>query len=182
MAENFSAQIMHSNTDEWYTPRECVEIIVPFLLERGYKKILCPFDTVESQYVKVLTDHDFQVTYSHIWTGTDFFDLDLTEYDAVVSNPPFSKREAILDKCFKSETPFALILNFNGLFDSKKRWELFRNNDFELIIPKGRMHFSDGKKVLNSPNFQSVYVCKGMAEKQIEFVEMPEASGQITMF
>ena len=101
--------------------------------------------------------------------GTDFFDLDLSGYDAIVSNPPFSKREAILRKLFESGKPFAMILNFNGLFDSKTRWELFKNNKFELIVPLGRMHFFNEKCEGNSPNFQSIYVCKGMADKQIDF-------------
>ena len=139
--------------------------------EGGYNKILCPFDKEESQYVKVLTERGFKVTYSHLDTGTDFFDIDLTPYDAIVSNPPFSKREPILEKLFMSGKPFAMILNFNGLFDSRKRWELFRHFDFEILIPNGRMHFFNEECVGNSPNFQSVYVCSKMADKQIEFVE-----------
>lgn len=168
---NFSQQIKHSNTDEWYTARENVEIIVPYLIRGGYKKILCPFDTQESQFVKVLSEYGFEVKYSHIWTGTDFFDIDLTKYDAIVSNPPFSKREAILKRLFESGKPFAIILNMNGLFDSKSRWTLFSQNKFELIVPYMRMKFSDGKRVCKSPNFQSIYVCKGMAEKQIDFIK-----------
>lgn len=170
---NFSTQIKQSNTDEWYTTEKGVEIIIPFLLRGGYKKLLCPFDKKESNFVKVLTERGFDVTYSHIETGTDFFDIDnIQEYDAVVSNPPFSKRQKILEKLFSSGVPFALIMNFNGLFDSKSRWDLFRKNDFELIVPKGRMRFFNDQCVGNSPNFQSIYVCKGMAEKQIEFCEM----------
>lgn len=171
---NFSQQIKQSNTDEWYTTRENVEIIVPYLIRGGYKKILCPFDTQESQFVKVLSNYGFKVEYSHIWTGTDFFDIDLTKYDAIVSNPPFSKREAILKRLFESGKPFAMILNFNGLFDSKTRWELFRKNNFEIVVPLGRMHFFNDKCEGSSPNFQSVYVCRGMAEKQIDFIKPNE--------
>ena len=169
---SFSQDIKQSNTDEWYTTRESVELIVPYLLRGGYNKILCPFDTEESQYVKVLTERGFEVTYSHLDTGTDFFDIDnLTDYDAIVSNPPFSLRQPILERLFQSGVPFAMILNFNGLFDSSKRWELFRRFDFELLIPNGRMHFFNEECAGNSPNFQSVYVCSKMAQKQIEFVE-----------
>lgn len=173
---SFSDDIKKSNTDEWYTPRENVEIILPFLHRGGYRKILCPFDTAESQFVKVLAESGYNVTFSHIKTGGDFFKINnLKDYDAVVSNPPFSKREAILKKLFESEVPFAMILNFNGLFDSKTRWQLFKDNEFELIVPLGRMHFFNEECAGNSPNFQSVYVCKGMTDKQIEFVRMPGA-------
>jgi len=167
---NFSQQIKQSNTDEWYTPKECVDLIVPYLHGGGVKKVLCPFDTEDSNYVRVLNANGFDVTYSHIKTGTDFFEIDnLQDYDAIVSNPPFSKREAILKKLFDSGVPFAMILNFNGLFDSKTRWSLFKDNDFELLIPLGRMHFFNEECKGNSPNFQSIYVCKGILPRQIEF-------------
>jgi hypothetical protein len=140
--KTFSQMIKKSNTDEWYTPIECVKVIVPYLRSRGFKKILCPFDLHESNFVKALTEKGFDVTYGHIETGQDFFDIqDFSEFDAVVSNPPFSKRQAILEKLFNAGVPFAMILNFNGLFDSKVRWKLFKDNQFELLIPLGRMHF-----------------------------------------
>lgn len=116
------------------------------------------------------------MTYSHIDNGVDFFDIDnLQDFDAVVSNPPFSIRDKIFHRLFESRIPFALIMNSNGLFDSKARWKLFKDNSFELLIPQGRMRFfnkdieEDSK--LNHPNFQSIYVCHGILEKQIEFVE-----------
>lgn len=169
---NFSLQIKKSNTDEWYTDIASVNLIVPSLRDNGYKRILCPFDKPESNFVKVLTEQGFDVTYGHIETGQDFFERqDLSDYDAIVSNPPFSKRQAILEKLFDVGVPFAMILNFNGLFDSKARWELFKNNQFELLIPLGRMHFFNEKCDGNSPNFQSIYVCKGMLPKQICFIK-----------
>ena len=171
-ATNFSLAIKRSNTDEWYTPAEAVELIVPYLKQREYNKILCPFDKEQSQFVRVLRAHGFEVTYGHIETGQDFFDIDnLQDYDAVVSNPPFSKRQTILERLFESCVPFAMIMNFNGLFDSKSRWKLFKDNRFELLVPLGRIHFFNDNCENNSPNFQSIYVAKGMSDKQIEFIE-----------
>ena len=72
---NFSLQIKKSNTDEWYTPVEPVKMIVPYLKRAGYHKILCPFDKAGSNFVRVLKKEGFDVTYSHIETGTDFFDI-----------------------------------------------------------------------------------------------------------
>ena len=169
---NFSQQIKQSNTDEWYTTEESVKLILPSLYRGGYKRILCPFDKPESNFVKVLTEQGFEVTYGHIETGQDFFDIqDFSGFDAVVSNPPFSKRQAILEKLFNAGVPFAMILDFNGLFDSKVRWKLFKDNKFELLIPLGRMRFFNEGCVGKSPHFQSVYVCKDMLPKQICFIE-----------
>lgn len=169
---NFSTKIKQSNTDEWYTPIEAVEIIVPYLVNRQYKNILCPFDNDESNFVKVLRESGFNVTNGDIETGQDFFlRNDLQNYDAIVSNPPFSKRQAILEVLFQSDVPFAMIIDFNGLFDSKQRWELFKKNRFELIVPLGRIRFFNEGCKGKSPNFQSVYVCKDMCDKQIEFAK-----------
>lgn len=112
------------------------------------------------------------MNYGHIETGQDFFSYSKPQGDIVVSNPPFSKRDAIFETLFNWEIPFALVMNFNGLFDSKKRAKLFRNNGVELLIPYGRMKFvSKDRGILNSPNFQSVYVCNKLLDKQIVFTE-----------
>ena len=125
-----------------------------------------------SEFVRVLSDNGFEVEHSHIATGIDFFDrMDLREFDAIVSNPPFSKRQKILKRLFESDVPFAMIMNFNGLFDSKSRWKLFKENQFELLVPLGRIHFFNEDCDCNSPNFQSIYVCRGMCDRQIEFIE-----------
>lgn len=35
---NFSTQIKQSNTDEWYTPKEAVRLITPYLSRGGVQK------------------------------------------------------------------------------------------------------------------------------------------------
>ncbi len=171
----FSQQIKTSKSDEYYTPAYAVRIIIPYLKAKGFKCIWCPFDKEQSEFVKLLKEAGFEVIFSHIETGQDFFEYELPpfEADCIVSNPPFSKRDAIFKRLFKIGLPFAMIMNSNGLFDSKTRYELFRNNDFELLVPKGRMRFFDEQMISrNSPNFQSVYVCSGILNKQIEFTDM----------
>lgn len=170
---SFSEQIKKSNTDEWYTPEYAVRYIVPYLKVKEYNKILCPFDTSESNFVKVLKQEGFRVRYGHIETGQDFFERkDIEQADCVVSNPPLSKRQAILEKLFSCGVPFALILNSNGIFDAKSRWELFKNNQFEILVPKGRVNYTNESGDLkSSPNFQSWYICSKVLDNKIEFVE-----------
>lgn len=171
----FSQLIKTSKTDEYYTPRYAVEIIVPFLKLKKYKTVWCPFDKKNSEFVKILQENNFDVIYGHIDTGEDFFGYDTPpeKVDCIVSNPPFSKRNSLFNKLFSFKVPFAMIMNLNGLFDAKNRYEIFKNNDFELLIPSGRMSFFDENMLIqNKPNFQSVYVCNGVLNKTIEFVEM----------
>lgn len=92
--------------------------------------------------------------------------------ECVVSNPPFSKRNDIFKKLFEWDIPFALIMNMNGIFDSKERYDLFKDKQVEFFIPKGRMKFFTPDGVTkNSPNFQSIYICSKLLDKQLEFSE-----------
>lgn len=171
----FSQQIKTSKSDEYYTPAYAVRNIIPYLKNKGFKCIWCPFDKGQSEFVKLLKEAGFEVIFGHIETGQDFFEYEIQpfEADCIVSNPPFSKRDAIFKRLFEIGLPFTMIMNSNGLFDSKARYELFKNNDFELLVPKGRMRFFDEQMISrNSPNFQSVYVCSGILNKQIEFADM----------
>lgn len=170
---NFSQQIKTSKSDEYYTPRYAVEIILPYI--EKFNHIWCPFDKEHSEFVKALQEKGKKVTFGHIETGQDFFEYENAPkgVECVISNPPFSKRDAVFRRMYELELPFALIMNNNGLFDSKTRFELFKKNNFELLIPKGRMRFFDETmEAKNSPNFQSIYVCNGILEKQIEFCNM----------
>ena len=180
----YSQMIKKANTDEWYTTENNVRLILPWLEKTDYKKILCPFDTKESNFVKVLQRGGYQVTYGHIKTGQDFFDQDLSKFDAVISNPPFSIRDDIFARLYEYNIPFALIMNLNGIFDSKKRYNIFKQNNFEILVPRGRMKFfNDNNMGMNSPNFQSVYICNGFLPRQIIFSgSVEEDCRQMSLF
>ena len=74
-----------------------------------------------------------------------------------------------MEQLYEWDLPFALVLNFNGLFDSRKRVRMFMENDVQILVPFGRMKFIHEGELLNSPNFQSVYVCHKVLESQIVF-------------
>lgn len=169
----FSQQIKSSiNGDEYFTPQNSVDMIVPYIKQGGYKSIWCPFDKADSKFVTTFKDLGFEVTYGHIETGQDFFEYKEPQGEILVSNPPFSKRDKMFEKLYEWDMPFALIMNFNGLFDSKKRVNIFRNHRVEMLVPKGRMKFfHKDKGGLNSPNFQSIYVCNKLLDEQIVFDE-----------
>lgn len=168
---NISEQIKISNHgDEYFSPQNVVDMIVPYIKNRGYKTIWCPFDHEDSNFVTTFQDLGFNVNYGHLETGQDFFEYDEPQGDVLVTNPPYSKRNAIMKRLFEFKMPFAIVMNFNGLFDSKERVKMFRKNRFELLIPSGRMKFIHKEKgKMNSPNFQSIYLCSGILDNQIEF-------------
>lgn len=105
----------HNNSDEYYTPREIVQFLEKKLRERLQDKIiLCPFDSAESEFVKVLTECGYKVVY----TSDDYKNhlSELSDYcknnDAVVfSNPPFSLQSEIVRNFKEYNIKFILFSN-----------------------------------------------------------------------
>lgn len=168
---SFSQDIKQSiGGDEYYSPQNVVDMILPYLIESGYKKIWCPFDLEESRYVQTFQKLGMEVSFGHIQTGQDFFEYTEPQGDVVISNPPFSKRDEIFRRLYEMDCPFALVMNFNGLFDSKKRARMFSKNGVELLVPFGRMRFEhEGDGEYNHPNFQSIYVCHRFLNSPLVF-------------
>lgn len=157
--------------DEWFTPPEAIYPILKYLKKNSI--IWCPFDTKESNFVKILESGGHIVHATHISSGQDFFLAGDFGCDYIVSNPPYSLRNKILERLYKISKPFAMLMNTNGLFDSSIRWNLFKNGDFTLIYLKGRVNYLEeyGVKQKSSPPFQSAYICSQISDKQIIFEE-----------
>lgn len=170
----------HNGSDEWYTPDWAVEVIADYLPERRCK-ILCPFDTKDSAYYKVLTARGHDVETSHIQDGIDFFKRNLIGYDYIISNPPFALRDKILTRLYRENVKFALLLNANGLFDSKIRFMLTKQN-CSLIFIYPRVNYISQKNEIPGSPFQSVYWCRGiLPDGSIRFDDRTVPSGQIKM-
>lgn len=81
----------------------------------------------------------------------------------------------MLERLFSFDKPFAMLLGVVGLFESQKRFEMFRDNNFEIMYMNKRVSymkdFTSGKTALNPP-FSSVYITRDMLPKQIVFEEI----------
>ena len=66
--------------------------------------------------------------------------------------------------------PFAMLINFQGIFDHRKRFEMFRKNRVEMLWLNPRVDFikpeGDGK---SGVPFQSGYLCSGIFDNQLNF-------------
>lgn len=162
----------YKKNDEYYTPLYAVVPIEKYLKRKS--RILCPFDTNKSRFVKYLSSKGHNVIHTHISEGKDFFKLKSANVDYIISNPPYSKRTDILTKSFEMDIPFAMLLSAQGLFESN-RFELFQNNTFEIMYMNKRIAYyndTDLKNVQKSPPFSSVYVCHNILPRQIIFEEI----------
>jgi len=163
-------KVANSGNDEFYTPEYAIKPILKYIKEKSI--IWCPFDMQESLFAKVLKKQGHTVILTHIENGQDFFNCDIPKCDYIISNPPYSIKGEVFQRLFNINIPFAMLVGVVGLFESQKRFEMFANNEFEIMYMNRRVayfkDYTEQKPSLNPP-FSSVYVCKGMLPKQIIF-------------
>ena len=164
------AQIQYkfNKNDEYFTPEYAVEPIIKYL-KKG-STIWCPFDKISSNYVKVFKDNGFNVVYGHIETGQDFFEVDVPECDYIISNPPYSLKGDIFKRLYEIGKPFAMLINFQGIFDHKERFKMFKNNKVEMLWLSPRVNYIKHDEVSTSGvPFQSGYLCSGIFDNELNF-------------
>lgn len=158
--------------DEQYTPRYGVRILLPHIQHLKDRIIWCPFDTSQSNFVKVLTENGFQVEYSHIWEGKDYFEYEPEKWDVMISNPPYKNKRSYLERALSFNKPFALLLPLTSLNDTIFH-TVFRGKEdkFQMLIPDRRMQFinSTTKREGPSPTFKAVYFAYDLFKQQLIF-------------
>lgn len=162
-------QTLHVN-NECYTPDYAVLPLVKYLQPFLGKTIWCPFDTAESEYVKVLTAAGHKVIYSHKDGGQNFYDFDdglfakpMPDFDLIISNPPFHKKAKLVEKIVAMGKPFALLLPMTWLNDSAP-FRLFSRGGVEIMLFDKRVRF---KNCGNQPSFGVGYYCRGILPEKI---------------
>lgn len=152
-------------SDEWYTPKFLVDKCIK-IANVDNKKILLPFDTEKSNFVNELNKLNCNINYGI----TDFLENNY-EYDLLITNPPFSIKEKVFEKCLQNEKDFILVLPETFIF-SVGFYDLLEKYNFhyKLFSPKQRVYFIDEGGNQNRPNFHTIiiYVNKNFAENTIE--------------
>ena len=161
-----SSAVLYSggNNDECYTPDYAVQPILEYIPKDV--TVWCPFDTEESQFVKQISKTN-PVTYSHLDKGQDFFQYQPSEWDIIISNPPFSNKKKFFKRALAFNKPFALIMTNTWLNDSTPK-VLFKDKDLQLLMFDKRMEFvNPNGQVNNKITFSSSYYCWNFLPKQI---------------
>ena len=105
---------------------------------------------------------------SHIDDGQDFFTYEPDDYDVIVSNPPFSIKDKILERLYELNKPFAVLLPLNSL-QGKTRYKYFKQGiqllSFDQRIGYHNLSHMD-IPVEGSP-FATAYFCKDILPKDL---------------
>lgn len=85
--------------------------------------------------------------------------------DYIISNPPYSLKGDVIDRLFEIGKPFAMLVGVVGLFESQRRFNLFKSHEFEIMYLNKRVSYfkdyAEQRPSLNPP-FSSVYICSKM--------------------
>lgn len=154
--------------DEVFTPFYAVEPIMKYIPKD--KVIWMPFDEKWSAYYQLFTENGYKVIRSSIIDGQDFFTYEPKEhYDVIISNPPFSKKDAILERLDKLGKPFAVLLPANSI-QGDKRYKCCFKNGIQMLSFNKRIDYHtafDFKNYKKGTPFASAYFCRDVLPKDL---------------
>lgn len=146
-------------SDNCFTPFYAVEPLIKYSPKN--KTIWLPFDEDWSAYYQLLKENGFKVVRSSLIEGQDFFEYEPKEWDIIVSNPPFSVKDQVLERVYSFGKPFALLLPLNSL-QGQKRYNYFRNG-IQLLAFDKRINYHTNLNFNNftkGNHFASAYFCR----------------------
>lgn len=161
----------NKESDEVYTPSYAIKPLLKYISKD--KIIWCPFDTENSEYVKILNNNGNKVIFSHIDNGQNFFEYEPEEnYDLIISNPPFSIKDMIIQRLDELNKPYAILLPIPAL-QGQKRFPYMKNCQ-ALIFDKRINYFKnkETKEIQKGISFGSFYLCRNFLPKDLIFEEL----------
>ena len=166
-------------SDEVYTPAYAVKPIIKYIQwwARNESSIInptiwCPFDTEDSEYVRLIREAGFKVIATHIDNDENFFYYEPFPYDLIISNPPFSVKDAVIQRLDELHKPYAILLPIPAL-QGQKRFPYMKHCQ-ALIFDKRINYFTnkETKEVQKGVSFGSFYLCRDFLPNDLIFEEL----------
>ncbi len=161
--------------DEVFTPFYAVEPIIKYI-PKDYT-IWCPFDEEWSAYYQLLQEKGYKVIRSSLVENEDFFTYEPQEkYDLIISNPPFSKKDEILERLNKLNKPFMILLPMNSL-QGQKRYNTCFKNGIQILAFDKRINYHtnfDFENFKKGNHFASAYFCRNILPNDLIVEQLKE--------
>ena len=158
--------------NEQYTPFYAVDPITKYIPKT--KKIW----SVRLRMVSVLPDIQaggWQVERSSIDDGQDFFTYQPEDFDVIVSNPPYTQKDRVIERLYELEKPFAVLLPLNSL-QGVGRYRYFKNGIQILTFDK-RIGFHNAESMeeyKKGSSFATAYFCRDILPRDLILEELRE--------
>lgn len=158
-------------SDEVFTPKYAVLPLVKYIPNGS--TIWCPFDTLESEYVKIFIENGYKVIHSHIDEGKNFFEYEPKEYDVIISNPPFSIKDDIIKHLYELDKSYAMLLPIPTL-QGQKKFEYMKDGLQILSFNKRINFYTDASReeIQKGVSFGCAYFCKNFLPKDLILEEL----------
>lgn len=135
--------MQQEKNDELYTPQEAVYPILKYLDKTKIYWECTDFG--ESNITKILKENGFKVISTNKDTLNFIKDTADFEFDAIITNPPYSLKNEFLHKCYEYNKPFALLLPLTAL-EGKERGRLYREYGIQLLVLDKIINFMRTKR------------------------------------
>lgn len=127
--------------DDFQTPKEALDILIPFIPKQW---TIWEPACGKGNIVNALQSKGFNVIGTDVILPVhegfnDFLTSELNKFECIITNPPYSKKEQFIKRCYELGKPFALLMPLTAL-ESEKRQEHWRKG-LQLIIPNKRFNF-----------------------------------------
>jgi len=156
------------SSDDFQTPSYALKPLLPYL-----KKDWVVWECAEGQgYLSnALKNQGFKT----ISTGIEFNFLNGMpnfNFDAIVTNPPYSLKDQFIEKAFSYNKPLALLLPLTAL-EGRKRQQVYKKYGIQLIIPDKRINFITPPGKGSGSWFATMWLTHGLnLPRDIMFVDL----------
>ncbi len=154
------------HSDEMQTPEIAIKPLLPYL-KKDWIIWECAWGG--GSLARHLKKEGFNVIGSR---DIDFLEHKPTsDFNCIVTNPPYSIKEQFLQRCYELGKPFALLMPLTAL-EGKRRGALYKKYGIQLIIPNKRINFITPSGKGSGSWFQTAWFCwKLNLPKDLMFVE-----------
>ena len=129
------------SSDDFQTPAHAINPLLPYL---NQSKMIWECAAGKGNIVKAFRDLGYRCKGSDIrFEQKDFLNVKswgVPPCDYIITNPPYSLKNAFLAQCYNLRKPFALLLPLTT-FETPKRQALFREHGVEVIFLPKRINF-----------------------------------------
>lgn len=152
--------------NELYSPYYITDHIIKYLQKD--KTIWTAFDEEWSAFYQKLKEEGFNVVRSSLQEGEDFFEYEPEQWDILVSNPPFSLKDKVLERLYSFNKPFAILLPLNSL-QGKTRYKYFKQG-IQILSFDARVCYHDKNHmdtVVKGSPFATAYFCRDLLPRDL---------------
>lgn len=124
----------------------------------------------EGLIVQRLEHHGHTVIGTDVLSGFDFLSplMPPPDFDIIVTNPPYSVKDAWLQRCFDLGKPFALLMPITAMGE-QKRVKMYKKHGIQVLLPKGRTEFITPSGKVGGSWFYAAWFCSQLLPEKICF-------------